>query len=53
MIRAMELLAEADSKVITVVVAIGFSSVSAFNHAFRAFMGETPSSYRKRLHAMS
>jgi AraC-like DNA-binding protein len=50
MIRAMELLAEPDSKVISVVDAVGFSSVSAFNHAFRAFTGETPSSYRKRLH---
>jgi AraC-like DNA-binding protein len=53
MIRAMELLAEPDSKVINVVDAIGFSSVSAFNHAFRAFTGETPSSYRKRLRPMS
>jgi AraC-like DNA-binding protein len=49
MIRAMELLAEPDTKVIEVVDAVGFSSVSAFNHAFRAFTGETPSSYRKRL----
>jgi AraC-like DNA-binding protein len=44
----MELLAEADSKVINVIDAVGFPSVSAFNHAFRAFTGETPSSYRRR-----
>lgn len=49
MIRAMELLAEPDSKIIGVVDAVGFSSVSAFNHAFREFTGETPSSYRKRV----
>ena len=50
MLRAMELLAAPDSTVIEVVDAVGFLSVSAFNHAFRAFTGETPSSYRKRVH---
>jgi AraC-like DNA-binding protein len=50
MIRAMELLAGPDTSILQVVDAVGFSSVSAFNHAFRAFAGETPSSYRKRLH---
>jgi AraC-like DNA-binding protein len=49
MIRAMELLAAPDTNVLEVADAVGFSSVSAFNHAFRAFTGETPSSYRKRL----
>jgi len=46
-------LAKPDTKVISVVVAVGFSSVSAFNRAFREFAGETPSSYRKRLQPMS
>jgi len=50
MLRAMELLAAPDTTVIEVVDAVGFLSVSAFNHAFRAFTGETPSSYRKRAH---
>jgi AraC-like DNA-binding protein len=48
MLRAMELLAAPDMSVIEIVDAVGFLSVSAFHHAFRAFTGETPSSYRKR-----
>jgi AraC-like DNA-binding protein len=50
MLRAMELLAAPDISVIEVVDAVGFLSVSAFTHAFRAFTGETPSGYRKRLY---
>lgn len=49
LIRAMELLATADPPIIDIAYAVGFTSISAFNHAFRAFTGETPSSYRKRL----
>jgi AraC-like DNA-binding protein len=49
MIRAMELLAAPEATVIEVIDAVGFASVSAFHHAFRAFTGETPSRYRKRL----
>ena len=49
MIRAMELLARSDTKVIEVVYAVGYASVSAFNHAFRNFTGETPSGYCKRI----
>jgi AraC-like DNA-binding protein len=48
MLRAMELLAAPDITVIDVVDAVGFLSVSAFHHAFRAFTGETPSHYHKR-----
>jgi AraC-like DNA-binding protein len=48
MLRAMELLAAPDINVIEVADAVGFSSVSGFHHAFRAFTGETPSIYRKR-----
>jgi AraC-like DNA-binding protein len=50
MLQAMELLVAPDITVIEVVDAVGFLSVSAFTHAFRAFTGETPSSYRKRAH---
>lgn len=49
MIRAMELLANPDTKIIEVVYAVGYASVSAFNHAFRHFTGETPSGYCKRI----
>jgi len=48
LIRAMELLADHTNKVIDVAYAVGFTSLSAFNHAFRDFAGETPSSYRRR-----
>jgi AraC-like DNA-binding protein len=49
MLRALELLADPAAKIIEVVDAVGFASVSAFNRAFRAFTGETPSAYRRRL----
>ncbi len=48
LIRAMELLADADPSILDIAYAVGFTSISAFNHAFRDFTGETPSSYRKR-----
>lgn len=48
MIRAMELLAERERKIIDIAYGVGFTSLSAFNHAFRAFAGETPTAYRKR-----
>jgi len=49
LIRAMELLAERDDNVINIAYAVGFTSLSAFNHAFREFTGETPSAYRGRV----
>jgi AraC-like DNA-binding protein len=49
MIRAMEQLADPQQTVLEVAYDVGFSSVSAFTHAFGAFAGETPSAYRRRL----
>jgi AraC-like DNA-binding protein len=48
MLRAMELLAERDLTIIQVAYAVGFESISAFNHSFRRFTQETPSQYRRR-----
>lgn len=48
MIRAMELLADHDVKIIDIAYAVGFAGLSAFHHAFRTFTGETPTAYRKR-----
>ncbi len=51
LIRAMELLARPETRVIEVAYTVGFASVSAFNHTFREFTGESPSSYRRRFYA--
>lgn len=46
--RAMELLVEPDARVTDVAYAVGFESIGAFSHAFRAVVGEPPSVYRAR-----
>lgn len=48
MLRAMELLVTQDMAVIDIAYAVGFESVSAFNHGFRRFTQETPTNYRRR-----
>jgi AraC family transcriptional regulator len=45
--RAAELLASGDGKVADIAFRCGFGSLSAFNSAFRARMGASPSEYRK------
>ena len=46
MIRAMEMLA-GGARVIEVALAVGYSSQSAFNAAFRAFSGQNPTAFRR------
>lgn len=46
MIRAIELLAETKAPVTEVAFSVGYQSLSAFNAAFRAFTGQTPTAYR-------
>jgi AraC-like DNA-binding protein len=48
-LRAMALLAESSDTVTRVSTLVGFESVSSFTRAFRAYAGETPSSYRTRV----
>ena len=47
MIRAMELLAEEAMPVTEVALAVGYGSQSAFNAAFKAFTGQSPTAYRR------
>ena len=46
--RAMELLRETDSPVTEVCFDVGFNSLGTFSRTFRAVVGESPSSYRRR-----
>ncbi len=45
-LRAIELLAAGDTPVTTIAHEVGYSSLSAFNAAFRELTGATPSDYR-------
>jgi len=47
MLRAMELLAEADANITDVSYAVGFNSLSAFAKSFALFSGQLPSKYRR------
>jgi AraC-like DNA-binding protein len=51
MIRALELLAEESANITETAFAVGYTSLSAFNAAFREFVGETPTAYRRGLRA--
>jgi AraC-like DNA-binding protein len=45
-LRAIEALAQGDAPVTEVAFAVGYSSLSAFNAAFRELTGRTPTAYR-------
>ncbi len=45
-LRAIELLAASDESVTTIAMAVGYSSLSAFQIAFREITGQTPTAYR-------
>jgi AraC-like DNA-binding protein/quercetin dioxygenase-like cupin family protein len=49
MLRAMALLAAPGQSVQETASAVGFDSLSSFTRAFTQFVGESPSSYRKRV----
>jgi len=49
LVRAMGLLAEPGPTVLDISTRVGFGSLSAFTRAFTAFVGDTPTGYRRRL----
>ena len=49
MIRAMELLGESSRPIVQIALDVGYSSLSAFNKAFREFCGTSPSGFRASL----
>lgn len=49
MIHAVQLLAESDLSIIQIACDVGFSSLSAFNRAFRQFAKKSPTEFRKTL----
>jgi AraC-like DNA-binding protein len=52
MIRAMELLSIRGAQVTETALNVGFESFGSFTEAFKAYAGETPSEYRKRVAAL-
>jgi AraC-like DNA-binding protein/mannose-6-phosphate isomerase-like protein (cupin superfamily) len=51
LLKAMALLAEDNQNVLTIALAVGFQSVSAFTRAFGRYANETPTAYRRRVMA--
>lgn len=49
MIRAIEALASTSASISAIAYAVGYNSLSAFNSAFRAFAGQSPSAYRRSI----
>ena len=47
--QAMNMLRDTDESIVSVAVALGYSSQTAFAAAFRKLTGETPSDWRKRM----
>jgi AraC-like DNA-binding protein/mannose-6-phosphate isomerase-like protein (cupin superfamily) len=49
LLKAMALLAGNDDNLITIAMAVGFESASAFTRAFGRYTGESPHAYRQRI----
>jgi AraC family transcriptional regulator len=48
--EAKNMLRDTDASVISIAVALGYSSQTAFAAAFRKLTGDTPSNWRRRAH---
>ena len=48
-LKAMALLAQPDRSILQISLEVGFNSLNAFDRAFQTRLGETPSSYRRRV----
>jgi transcriptional regulator GlxA family with amidase domain len=53
LLRSMALLAQPDSSVLEVSIAVGFDDAGAFARSFARHCGETPSAYKRRISAAS
>ena len=53
LLAALDRLADPQRSITDVALSVGFSTASAFSHAFAAFVGESPREYRQRLAAPS
>ena len=49
LLRSMALLSEPGPTVLDIATEVGFESVSAFSRAFRAYVGDAPTTYRRRV----
>jgi AraC-like DNA-binding protein len=49
LLQAMALLAQPEPTALSVATAVGFDTMSGFARAFRRYIGETPSGYRRRV----
>jgi AraC-like DNA-binding protein len=52
LLRAAALLADRDDTILAVAGAVGYDSQSSFARAFRRWMGESPSAYRRRIRSI-
>lgn len=48
-LKAMALLAQPDRSILQISIEVGFNSLNAFDRTFHTRLGETPSSYRRRV----
>lgn len=53
MIRAIELLSNADDRILNIAFDVGYNSLSSFNRAFRDYAGHSPGEFRNLFYSSS